>query len=487
MPLQEAKIICLGGGPAGLTAAYQLCAHGVPVTVLEAEPHYLGGIARTVVYDGFGLDIGGHRFFTKSARVNTLWHELLGADFLHRRRKSRIYYNGRFFDYPLRATNALANLGLGTATVCMLSYLQALLRPHKNPANFEQFMCNRFGRRLYEIFFRSYTEKVWGMQCSQISSDWAAQRIKNFSLLAALRDALLWRKGSSVHTTLIDTFHYPRAGCGMMWERMGEKITAKGGHIYMGQRVTALQRQQHGWLVTAQCADGTEQQHVAAQVISSLPLRELVQMIAPRCGAATRAAAQALRYRDFMVIALIATERHTFDDNWIYIHDPRVRVGRIQNMKAWSPAMIPDARRNCYGMEYFCFVDDELWNKTDHELIALASAELVSLGLAQPQDIHDGFIVRQPQAYPVYDQDYAHHIDVIRHELAKTCPTLHPVGRNGMHRYNNQDHSMLTALLTVENIIAGRAVHDVWQLNRADEYHEEDTGRERMTPFAAAS
>lgn len=487
MTRQQRATICLGGGPAGLTAAYQLSAQDLPVTVLEAEPHHLGGIARTVVHAGFGLDIGGHRFFTKSERVNALWHALLGADFMHRRRKSRIYYNGRFFAYPLRASNALFNLGLLTSTACVLSYLKALLQQHKNPTNFEQFMCNRFGRRLYAIFFKSYTEKVWGMPCSAISADWAAQRIKDFSLRVAIRDALLGQRGKAVHTTLIDAFHYPRYGCGMMWERMGEKITAQGGQIHRGQRVTALQRGgDNAWKVTAHDLAGRPQHYHAAQVISSLPIRELVTMITPRLSDKARSAAQALQYRDFMVVALIATDRHTFDDNWLYIHDPQVKVGRIQNMKAWSPALVPDMRRNCYGMEYFCFAGDELWSKPDGELIAFATAELVKLGLAKQADVHDGFVVRQPQAYPVYDHDYAQHVATVRDELTMTCPTLHLVGRNGMHRYNNQDHSMLTALLTVENIVAGQAIHDVWQLNRTAEYLEEDKQRERLTPLPRA-
>ena len=483
---QQRTTVCLGGGPAGLTAAYQLSAQDLPVTVLEAEPQYLGGIARTVVHDGFGLDIGGHRFFTKSERVNAVWQELLGADFIHRRRKSRIYYNGRFFAYPLRASNALLNLGLLTSTLCVLSYVRALLQPIESPANFEQFMCNRFGRRLYSIFFKAYTEKVWGMPCSAISADWAAQRIKDFSLRVAMRDALLGRRGKAVHTTLIDSFHYPRHGCGMMWERMGEKIIAQGGQIHRGQRVTALQRNGNEWKVTTCDAEDKEQHHHAAQVVSSLPMRELVAMITPRLSDKALSAAQALQYRDFMVVALIAADRNTFDDNWIYIHDPQVKVGRIQNMKAWSPELIPDARRNCYGMEYFCFAGDELWNKPDRELIAFATAELVKLGLAKQADVHDGFVVRQPKAYPVYDHDYAQHVATIRDELAATCPTLHLIGRNGMHRYNNQDHSMLTAMLTVENIVAGQTIHDVWQLNSEAEYHEEDKPRERLTPLQQA-
>ena len=481
----EQTTVCLGGGPAGLTAAYQLSAAEWPVTVLEAEPQHLGGIARTVMHAGYGLDIGGHRFFTKSARVNAIWDELLGADFLLRQRKSRIYYRGRFFDYPLRASNALLNLGVATSTMCMLSYLKALWRPIEPPVNFEQFMCNRFGRRLYEIFFKSYTEKVWGMPCTAISADWAAQRIKDFSLLAALRTALLGRKGDdAVHATLIDAFHYPRQGCGMMWEQMGAAIVAQGGKIYRGQRVTALQHQQGRWQVTARSSDGSQQHYEAARVISSLPLQELVGMLTPPLTEAARTAAAALRYRDFMVVALIAADRGTFDDNWIYIHDPQVRAGRIQNMKAWSPDLVPDARRNCYGMEYFCFEGDAWWRLPDRELIAQASAELVKLGLARREDIYDGFVVRQPKAYPVYDNDYKQHIDTIRRELAATCPTLYPVGRNGMHRYNNQDHSMLTAMLTVDNIFAGQTQHDVWELNRSAEYHEDG---ERATPLASAS
>ena len=481
---QQPTTACIGGGPAGLTAAYQLSALGMPVFVLEAEPRYLGGIARTVVHEGFGLDIGGHRFFTNSARVNTLWHELLGDDFMHRQRKSRIYYNGRFFDYPLRASNALFNLGIINASMCMLSYVRALLQPIKSPSNFEQFMCNRFGHRLYSIFFKSYTEKVWGMPCTSISADWAAQRIKDFSLKAAIREALLGHRSKAVHTTLIDAFHYPRKGCGMMWERMGEKIVAQGGQIHMGQRVVALHHEHGKWDIITRDTKDKEHHYHAARVVSSQPMRELIGMLTPRLNAKVLTAAQALGYRDFMVVALLATDRHTFDDNWIYIHDPQVKVGRIQNMKAWSPEMIPDAQHNCYGMEYFCFEGDALWNKPDRELIAFATAELVKLGLAKQDDVHDGFVVRQPKAYPVYDHDYANHVDTIRAALAATYPSLHLVGRNGMHRYNNQDHSMLTAMLTVENIVAGQTIHDVWHINSEAAYHEEDDKQgERLTPL----
>ena len=459
------------------------------MTVLEADPDYLGGISRTVSYKGFRCDIGGHRFFTKLQKVTTIWHDILGEALEKKQRKSRIYYNGKFFDYPLRATNALFNLGILQSTVCMLSYLKSVCLPYKHPANFEQFMCNRFGRRLFSIFFKSYTEKVWGMKCQDISTDWAAQRIKGFSLLSAIKDALLHRKGQTAHTTLIDSFHYPSHGCGMMWEKMGKKIIQQGGKIHMGQRVISLCRHHHNWEVVVRTGDGKEVSYLRADhVVSSLPMQEQAMIVTPRLPAEVLAAAEGLCYRDFLVVALMAEGRETFDDHWIYIHDPKVQVARIQNLKSWSPWMVPEANKNLYGMEYFCFEGDQLWTASDTDLVRLARQEMVTLGLAQETDIYDGFVLRQPKAYPVYDAGYKDNVACVSTTLADMYPTLHLIGRNGMHRYNNQDHSMLTAMLTVENIIAGRSLHDVWQLNSEAEYHEEKTTaeNERLTPLPTA-
>ncbi|MCY3986115.1 MAG: FAD-dependent oxidoreductase, partial [Candidatus Dadabacteria bacterium] len=339
------------------------------------------------------------------------------------------------------------------------------------------------GRRLFSIFFKSYTEKVWGMKCSEISADWAAQRIKGLSLLSALKNAFFPGKpslGGEVIKTLIDSFHYPRKGPGMMWEKAGSEISRYGGNIRMGHRVTGLYRDEYGWDVVAQSQDGTKTHHEADFVISSAPIRELVASIEPAVSQDVAKAAAALSYRDFLVVGLVVKDRNIFDDNWIYIHDPGVKVGRIQNFKSWSPEMVPDSAKNCYGMEYFCFEGDGLWMSKDEDLVKLASDELVRLELARPGDVYEGFVIRQKKAYPVYDDNYVENVQVVRRSIEESYPGLCLVGRNGMHKYNNQDHAMMTAMLTVENIIAGEKVYDVWRVNQDAEYHEEQRDSEKI-------
>lgn len=482
------SVVCIGAGPAGLTAGYLLSKEGVGVTVLECDPHHVGGISRTATYKGFSFDIGGHRFFSKSADVERLWDEILEEGFLSRPRKSRIYYNAKLFDYPLRSMDALSKLGFLEAVLCVLSYARSGLLPNKDPKNFEEWVTNKFGRRLFRTFFKTYTEKVWGMKCSDISTDWAAQRIKGLSLFQAiLRSFLPQRTGTSrgkVIKSLVDRFRYPRRGPGMLWEAASRKIQLMGGKVLLGQRVTSLQRQpgQKGWIVTSETADG--QVHVLAcdHVISSMPMRQLVPTLLPSPPAPVHSAAASLKYRDFLVVALILKDRAKFDDNWLYIHDPEVKVGRIQNFKSWSPEMVPDPSLNCYGLEYFCFEGDGLWTASDSDLVKLASGELVKLGLADAADIVDGTVVRQPKAYPVYDETYGASVNVIRGELEDNYPGLHLVGRNGMHKYNNQDHAMMTAMLTVKNIVAGRRLYDVWCVNQDAEYHEEAVAQQPATP-----
>jgi protoporphyrinogen oxidase len=471
------SVVCIGAGPAGLTAAYLLAKQGAQVTVLEQDPTYVGGISRTATYKGFSFDIGGHRFFSKSAQVNALWTELLEKDFLDRPRKSRIYYRGQLFDYPLRAFDALSKLGVFEAARCVLSYLKVKLSPAGEEKTFEQWVTKRFGTRLFRIFFKTYTEKVWGMKCSEISADWAAQRIKGFSLITAIWHALLPKaaagSGDKVIKTLINSFRYPRRGPGMLWEEAARRIGAMGGQVLMGRRVSGLSHDGAGWTVVTRAADGTEQRIPCGHVISSMPMRELVTALGTDTRSDLSHAAQNLRYRDFLTVALVVKDRNVFDDNWIYIHEPGVKVGRIQNYKSWSPEMVPDASLNCYGLEYFCFEGDGVWSASDAELIKLASDELVSLKLAERADIVDGTVVRQPKAYPVYDEGYQARVETIRQELETRYPSLHLVGRNGMHKYNNQDHAMMTAMLTVENIRLGRRAFDVWRVNQDAEYHEE--------------
>ena len=470
------QVLCIGAGPAGLTAAYLLSKNGVDVTVLEKDPRYVGGISRTVNYKNYLCDIGGHRFFSKSAEVEALWEEILGDDFIFRHRKSRIYYQQKFFDYPLRAFDSFSKLGFFTSFACLFSYLKARLFPYKKPANFREWIINRFGNKLFSIFFQTYTEKVWGMPCAEISADWAAQRIKGLSLSTAILNALgfgAYKKNKKVKT-LIDSFRYPRRGPGMMWERAAEKITQQGGQVLMQQEVVSCeyQAEQKSWLVSTK-QNGEMSYFRAEHIISSMPLSQLAIQLVPVMQAESLQAAKKLKYRDFLIVALIVRETHRFDDNWLYIHEPDVKVGRIQNFKSWSPEMVPDLGTNCYGMEYFCFENDALWLMDDKTLVAFATKELVELNLALPQEVLDGFVIRQPKAYPVYDANYQDHVQLIKKSLEKNYPGLHPVGRNGLHRYNNQDHSMMTAMLTVKNIMAGETLYDIWQVNEDAEYHEE--------------
>lgn len=494
------RVAIIGAGPAGLTAGYLLSKNKVPVTVLEADPVYVGGISKTVKYKGFHFDIGGHRFFSKSQAVEDLWTELLPNDMLERPRSSRIYYRGKFFSYPLKAVEALMKLGIFESTRCMTSYARAKFFPVKDPKNFQDWVSNQFGTRLFNIFFKSYTEKVWGMSCKEISADWAAQRIKGLSLSSAIYHALVPRRKpksrDKVIKTLIDSFRYPRKGPGMMWEAAAARIKEAGNEVHMGCKVTGLRYNSASkeWTVSYEHADGRKDTTTATHVISSAPIRELVSGLEPKVSEKTRKAANSLKYRDFITVALILKDRGVFDDNWIYIHEPAVKVGRVQNFKSWSPELVPDQSLNCYGLEYFCFEGDGLWTSNDTDLVEMAKGELVKLGLAEKKDITDGCVIRQPKAYPVYDDEYSTHVETIRKELEERFPTLYMVGRNGMHKYNNQDHAMMTAMLTAENILADERVYDVWQVNQDAEYHESGTAGSsqgasglRMVPTRAPS
>ncbi len=471
-------VAIIGAGPAGLTAAYLLSKNEVDVTVLEADPVYVGGISRTATYKGFHFDIGGHRFFSKSKAVEDFWTEILPNDMLDRPRSSRIFYDGKFFAYPLKPFEALIKLGVFRSILCVLSWLKARMIPVRDPRNFEDWVSNQFGRRLFKTFFKSYTEKVWGMSCRDISADWAAQRIKGLSLGSAIKNALIPQRYNGDRTkvikTLINSFRYPRRGPGMMWEACAEKTKAMGGEIEMGCKVVGCSYDEVAstWTVEYEDRQGLKHTLEAEHVISSAPMRELMRGLTPEISDRARGAAESLKYRDFLTVMLILKERNMFDDNWIYIHDPSVKVGRIQNFRSWSPEMVPDPEKACYGLEYFCFEHDGLWDSKDEELIELGKRELIKIGLAQEGDVVDGCVVRQKKAYPVYDDDYARHVETIREELDDRYPNLHLVGRNGMHKYNNQDHAMMTAMLCVENILADTRLYDLWQVNADAEYHE---------------
>jgi protoporphyrinogen oxidase len=475
----------VGGGPAGLTAAWELSRLGERAVVLERD-ELVGGISRTVEHRGYRFDLGGHRFFTKSEEVQRIWEEILGEDLLERPRLSRILYANRYFDYPLKPMNALAGLGVVEAARVVASYGHALLFPERNEKTFEQWVSNRFGRRLFEIFFKTYTEKVWGLACSEISSDWAAQRIKNLDLLRAIRAAILGAGQGAVITTLIDRFLYPRHGPGMMWERCRDLLAERGSPTLMGSEVTAI-RHSSGRVVAVDVRqrDGAVREMPADHVICSMALGQAVAALDPAPPPEILAAARALRHRDFLTVVLIADVAEIFPDNWIYVHSPEVKVGRIQNFKNWSPEMVADARHTALGLEYFVNRGDELWESSDEALIALGRAEMATLGILDPAKVLDGAVVRVPQAYPLYDGDYARHLETLRGFLA-SLPNLQMVGRNGQHRYNNQDHSMLTGIYAARNVAAGHSIAalDVWSVNLDDEYHETVATRrgDRLSP-----
>lgn len=476
-PPEDVRVVIIGAGPAGLTAAYQLCKAGMRSVVLEKD-HVVGGISRTVKHAGFHFDIGGHRFFTKVKAVEDMWREVLAGDLLRRQRLSRIYYRKKFFYYPLRPANALLNLGMWNAIRILLSYLKAQAFPGKREDTFEQWVSNRFGKRLYEIFFKTYTEKVWGIPCNEITAEWAAQRIKGLSLLTALKSAFLkgTNEGSGAIKTLIDAFDYPRFGPGQMWETVARTVTQQGTELRLGSDVAAIFWDPNRVTGVIAEKDGQAEQLDGTHFISSMPIRELLQRFVPDVPARVLKAANALNYRDFLTVALVVDQPDLFPDNWIYVHDQDVKLGRIQNFKNWSPDMVPDQRKTCLGLEYFCFEGDGLWTMSDADLIELGKREIEILGLAKASDVEDGAVVRMPKAYPVYDSQYAEALGVVR-EFIGGIENLQLVGRNGMHRYNNQDHSMLTAMLAVKNILGGK--HDLWDVNADQDYHEEVTGNEQ--------
>jgi protoporphyrinogen oxidase len=463
-------VVIIGAGPAGLTAAYQLAMLGQQPVVLEADT-VVGGISRTVERDGWRFDIGGHRFFTKVKRVEDFWHQILPAeDFMLRPRKSRIYYQGKFYDYPLKAMNALRNLGVIEAVRCVLSYLWVRARPPKDQSNFEGWVAARFGWRLYRHFFKTYTEKVWGHPGSEMQADWAAQRIKNLTMASAIVNAIVPKRNQKDITSLIEEFEYPKLGPGMMWERCAEKVEALGTKIQFSTNVDRIRRDEHGAFEVVASCDGAETVYKASSVISSMPLSALVLAMDPPAPADVQAAARDLSYRDFLTVALVVpADRVPWDDNWIYIHDASVRTMRIQNFGSWSPYLVKDGR-NVLGLEYTLNEGDSAWNSTDEDLIEIGKAELGRLGLVEPAAVEAGYVVRMPKAYPYYDADYHSNVDQIRVWLGENTPNVHPVGRNGMHRYNNADHSMYTAMLAVENVLG--ANHDVWSVNVEEEYHE---------------
>ncbi|MEG4276100.1 NAD(P)/FAD-dependent oxidoreductase [Microcoleus sp. MON1_C1] len=464
--MKHYPVAIVGAGPAGLTAAYELVKQGIIPVVLE-KGDKVGGIARTETYKGYRFDIGGHRFYTKVEAVQQLWQEVLGNEFIKVPRLSRIFYRGKFFNYPISAFNTLFNLGIIESALIILSYLKVRIWPLTEEKTFEQWVINRFGERLYKTFFKTYTEKVWGIPCSEIQADWAAQRIKGLSLTTAIINALF---GSNDTKTLIKEFDYPALGPGMMWEKFAEAVENKDGKVYLDTKVISFEREGNKIKSITAEQNGELIQYSADNFITSMPISALVARLKPQPPEEVLHAARSLKYRDFLIVSLIVNRKDLFPDNWIYIHSPEVKVGRIQNFKNWSAALVPDASKSCLGMEYFCSVGDEVWEMSDAQLIELATRELVGLGLATTAEVEDGVVIRQPKAYPVYDGEYRGHLQVLE-GFVKGIENLQTIGRNGMHRYNNQDHSMLTGMLAVRNILGEK--HDLWDVNTERSYYED--------------
>jgi protoporphyrinogen oxidase len=479
--------IVIGAGPAGLTAAWELTKLAKEVHILEADPRYVGGIARTVTYKGNRFDIGGHRFYSKSAEINRLWQEMLPHDFIQVPRLSRIYYNQHFFSYPIEVRATLLGLGLGGSCKIGLTYLWARLRPRQPEVSFEDWIVNRFGYELFSTFFKTYTEKVWGMPCSEISKHFASQRIRGLSLSEAIKNALFPPKDNSSIKTLIKTFTYPRLGPGQLWERVRDEVLAHGNRLELGKTVVTMHHRD-GHMIAVETQDGCV--YEASHFYVTMPLKDFVNALNPPPPPEVLQAGNALRYRDFLTVALVVEQSHLFPDNWIYVHDPGVHVSRIQNYKNWSPDMVVDPAITCLGMEYFVNEGDQLWAMTETDLIRMAAQEVEQIGLAKASDCRDGCVVRLRKTYPVYDEHYQQHRQTLKHWCNAYFKNVYPAGRGGLHNYNSQDHSMMMAILSVRNMCQG-TLFDVWAINTEDEYAEEGQARPeievRLAPRSSTS
>jgi len=467
-PGEAAQCVVIGAGPAGLAAALEFIEHGFRPLILE-KGHIVGGLARTDSYKGYHFDMGGHRFYTKSDYVQTTWTSLLGNEFLTRPRLSRIYYQRKFFNYPPKLWNTLKGLGFVESIRILSSFLQWQIFPYRNVKTFEHWVTNAFGKRLFEIFFKTYTEKVWGIPCTELRAEWAAQRIKNLSLGIVIKSFIL--KSRDQVTTLIDRFKYPRLGPGMLWEAACRNVCARSGEVRLNTEVVRVLRQDNRVTEIVVREKGIEKEIQGNLFVSSMPVSELIKKLEPPPPAEIIAAAEDLKHRDFLTVCLIVDQQNLFPDNWIYIHEPNVKVARIQNYKNWSEAMTPDQSKSSLGMEYFCNQGDELWSMADADLIALARREVDAIGLASAETVVDGCVYRLPNAYPVYDSTYANSLKTVR-TFCDDLKNLRTVGRNGLHRYNNMDHSMLTGMLAARMLVLGEQ-HDLWSINAEQEYLEQ--------------
>jgi len=465
------KAVIMGAGPAGLACGYHLSKNGIDTVLFESDSQ-VGGISKTINYKDYYFDLGGHRFFTKFDEVNKLWTEVLGENFRLTPRLSRIYYKNRFFDYPLTPLNALMGVGFADTISILFSYLYSKIRPYKNEETFEHWVSNRFGKKLYSIFFKTYTEKVWGIPCSSIQAEWAAQRIKGLSLSTAIRNALFKPKHSGIKT-LINEFHYPSYGPGMMYNEMKGKIGQMGGNVLLNSRVTRVNHENFR-ITSIEYTDTNGNSFIqeGTDFVSSIPVSELVGILNPPVDAGILDAANNLTYRSIITVDIIINRKDIFPDNWIYIHSPEVKLGRIQNFKNWSVNMVPDTNKTSLGLEYFCSENDNLWNMQYHELFKLAASEVEKIRICNASEIEDYTVIRVPKAYPVYMTGYKKNISVLE-DFLRQFANLQLVGRYGLFKYNNMDHSIMTGMYAAMNILQGSYSFDTWSINTDEDYHEE--------------
>jgi protoporphyrinogen oxidase len=477
------RVAVIGAGPAGLTAAYQLAKAGVDVNVYEASDT-VGGMARSFRLWGQTVDLGPHRFFSNDARVNRLWLEVVGQDYRMVNRLTRIYYKQRFFHYPLKPGNALWNMGLWEAARCLGSYLRERSAPSRpggdGPATFEDWVVGRFGRRLFEMFFKSYSEKLWGISCQDLDADFAAQRIKRFSLAEAVLGAL--RLGGNGHRTLVDCFAYPLGGTGMVYERMADSVRAWGGQVHLRWPVRRILHLD-GQVVGLDLGDG--ERDFCDHVISTMPLTSLVRGLGD-LPAEVEEAVDALRFRNTILVYLNVGGTDLFPDQWLYVHSPELKAGRVTNFRNWVPELYGDQPTSILALEFWCNDDDALWASREEELIDLAGSEIRSTGLIGKAPILDGKVVRVRRCYPVYRSGYRQHLTRLRPYLDR-FRGLTPIGRYGSFKYNNQDHSILMGLLAAENLLEGQT-HDLWEVNSDyDSYQEQARITETGLQLAGAA
>jgi protoporphyrinogen oxidase len=462
--MKLASFAIIGAGPSGLAAAYELSREGVPAVVFEKD-NYVGGLSRTVQHEGYSFDIGGHRFFTKNEKVKNLWHEMLEDDLIRRPRLSRIHHKGKFFHYPLRPINALKGLGYHKSFHVLMSYLYRKMMPHVPEINFEDWASNRFGDALYRLFFKTYTEKVLGIPCNNLSAEWSEQRIPGLNLGHALVDSFNFGK-KRIIASLIDEFNYPRLGSGQMYEAMSAKVAAAGIKIILnGEIVSVCHDRDRLSSLIIKGRDG-EVKIPVEKVISTMPITDLVLKMQPVSPGPVIAAAKELRYRSIITVNVILDGPAFFPDNWIYLHDPQIKAARMQLYKNWSPCMVPGNESDSISLEYFSFEEDPLWAASDKELLEIAKADLRFLKPSGAHRVKSGFAVRYAKAYPLYTLGYKKHLDTIRQYLDGFC-NLACAGRYGQFRYNNMAHSIVTGRMAARRLMGDNV--DQWAVDGEEE------------------